>query len=334
MPPDALPQLIDTLLRLPLLEPAQIQELIQSLPDPQASAQEMLRRGWITQHQFASLYPGPQEQEQPKARDTLLVGFGDDDVPPDVDGEDWDLPVGDEEEKAAVQPEVDLGQPTQTDAENRPELVEALLVPSGAASTSQQFEWDMLAPKAGGNELRARETNTDRRLRQLVGWSSKGLLMWAVFLGSFFVGRQFFGADAAARPVACMQSQEKEPKKSRVATDRRRPASPPVAAPKTDKAVDDQPPAADFPAMVFDPPLIIQGAAPPPTPAPRIFPSDQAQAQRTPPAFPSVPARLPAMPAIMPARTQTTPARSAHNSPGHGQARTASNKGLSGRSGH
>ena len=59
MLPDALPQLFDTLLRLPLLEAAQLRELIQHLPDPQAAAQEMVRRGWVTQTQFSSLFPDP-----------------------------------------------------------------------------------------------------------------------------------------------------------------------------------------------------------------------------------------------------------------------------------
>jgi hypothetical protein len=39
MLPDALPQLIETLLRLPHLEAAQLRELMQHLPDPQAAAQ-------------------------------------------------------------------------------------------------------------------------------------------------------------------------------------------------------------------------------------------------------------------------------------------------------
>ena len=84
MLPDALPQLVDTLLRLPHLEAAQLGELIQHLPDPQASAEEMVRRGWITQNQFSSLFPGP--ERRPASRETMLVGFADDDSPPDADG--------------------------------------------------------------------------------------------------------------------------------------------------------------------------------------------------------------------------------------------------------
>src|SRR5207248_11048245 len=95
MLPDALPQQIDTLLRLPLLEAAQLRELIQHLPDPQAAAQEMVRRGWITQDQYSSLFPGP--QQRPTPRETMMVGSGDDAITADAGGEDWMLPVDEED---------------------------------------------------------------------------------------------------------------------------------------------------------------------------------------------------------------------------------------------
>jgi hypothetical protein len=282
MPPDALPQLIDTLLRLPLLEPAQIRELIHNLPDPQASAQEMLRRGWITQDQFSSLFPGV--GEPPRGRETLLVGCGDEDVPTDVDCDNWDLPMSDEDETPALAAEVDLGSPPQT--QPLPELASVGQVPVLARTASTPFEWDMLAP-AGGNDLRS-ESSTDRRLRQWLGWSGKGLLMWAVFLGTFFVGRQFFGARACAPPAAHHKSAEAT--KVRAASDRRRPAAtrvaaaPGAAAPQAaataEQRVDDK---VDQ-AMGFDPPRIIQGISPPapgmvPPPMPRSLPSGQAPAQ-------------------------------------------------------
>jgi hypothetical protein len=341
MLPDALPQLLDTLLRLPLLEPAQIQELLQHFPDPQASAREMLRRGWITQDQFSSLFPGV--AEQPKGRDTLLVGCGDEDVPPDVDGASWDLPLSDEEEPAAIEPDIDLPPPPHTDDEPLPEPASVEQVPVLAGTPSSSFEWDTLAP-AGGNELRSRESSTDRRLRQWLGWSSKGLLMWAVFLGTFFVGRQFFGASASVPPVARQES--KDAKKVRVASDKRRPATTrvaaapgaaaPQAAAKADQLADDVAGALNQ-AMAFDPPVIIQGNWPPPapapalvppaTPAPRNLPSGQAQAQ---------PAAVPAMPRIINLPVQmpsNRTARSANTSHNRGAARTASSKGVAGRSG-
>src|SRR5688572_21404633 len=76
MLPNDAPHLIETLLRLPLLEAAQLRELIQHLPDPQAAAEEMVRRGWITHNQFWSLFPDP--QQRPTPRETMLVGFGHD----------------------------------------------------------------------------------------------------------------------------------------------------------------------------------------------------------------------------------------------------------------
>jgi hypothetical protein len=68
MLPDALPQLMDMLLRLPLLEAAQLRELIQHLPDPEAAAEEMVRRGWITQNQFSSLFPDQQQRPTPQVQ--------------------------------------------------------------------------------------------------------------------------------------------------------------------------------------------------------------------------------------------------------------------------
>src|SRR5215467_10023912 len=119
MLPDALPQLMDTLLRLPLLDAAQLRALIQHLPEPHASAQEMLRRGWITQDQFASVFPGPEQRHTP--RKTMLLGFGDDDLPPDADDEDWYLPLDDEEDKPDVPPEIECTPPERTDDEMQAE---------------------------------------------------------------------------------------------------------------------------------------------------------------------------------------------------------------------
>ena len=176
MLPDALPQLIDTLLRLPLLEAAQLRELIQHLPDPQAAAQEMVRRGWITQDQLSSLFPDP--QQRPTPQETMLVDFGDDESPPDADGDDWILTVSDDEDKADVPADVEWARPDRTDEEMlpEPETVEAVPMLSGAANTPQ-FEGDVLVPPvAGGNEARRRESDTDKLSRQWMGWASKGLL--------------------------------------------------------------------------------------------------------------------------------------------------------------
>jgi hypothetical protein len=297
---DALPQLIETLLRLPLLEAAQLRELIQHLPDPQAAAQEMVRRGWITQDQFSSLFPGP--QQPPTPRETMLRGFGEK-IPPDADGEDWsltvrdadkadvppdvertqpdrteeelslepetveavpdrtdeemwrdadckkwDLILSDEEAKTDVPPEVERAQPDRTEEElslepdcdswdlmlgddddkadappeagwprpdrtdqetwPEPETVGAGPVLSGAASTPQ-FESDVLVPPvAGGNEARRRDSDTDKFLRMWMRRASKGLLMWLLFLGSWFVGVQFFGANSTVPPVTGQEFRE------------------------------------------------------------------------------------------------------------------------------
>src|SRR5262245_49530521 len=102
MLPDKLPQLIDTLLRLPHLEAAQLQEVIQHLPNPQASAQEMLDRGWITPDQYSSLFPAAPAST---LRETVLDGVGADQNPSDGDGdEDWGLALIEEEDKADTDP--------------------------------------------------------------------------------------------------------------------------------------------------------------------------------------------------------------------------------------
>ncbi|HEV3144705.1 MAG TPA: hypothetical protein VGZ47_12520 [Gemmataceae bacterium] len=208
MLPDALPQLMDTLLRLPHLEAAQLRELIGHLPDPQVAAQEMVRRGWITHNQFSSLFPGP--QQRPTPQETRLVGFGDGESPHDADCDDWSLPLTDDEDKADVAPEVKRPQPDRTDLEMLPEPETARAVPvlSGAASTPH-FEGDVLVPPvAGGNEARRRKSDTDKLSGRWMGWASKGLLMCTLFLGSFFAGLQFFWANSRVPPVAHQESSQ------------------------------------------------------------------------------------------------------------------------------
>jgi len=190
MQPNAMAQVIDSLLRLPLLGPAQLKELIHHLPDPQAGAREMLGRGWITPDQFSSLFPSP--QQWPTSRETLLVGFGDDELPPDAECENWDLTISDQEDTADAPSEVEAAQSDRAEEQipPKPEIVDAVPALAG----TPQFEWDMLAPAEAGTCRR--ESDTDRRLRQWTGWASRGLLVWALFVGSFFAGRRFLGADS------------------------------------------------------------------------------------------------------------------------------------------
>jgi hypothetical protein len=200
--------MMDTLLRLPLLEAAQLRELIQHLPDPQASAQEMVRRGWITQDQFSSLFPGL--QQLPTPRKTMVRGALDDENPPDADCDwglsDWGPIISDEKDKADVPPEVERAQPEEMRPE--PGTAPALPVLSGAASTPR-FESDALVPVvAGWNEARQPESDTDKLPRQWLGWA-RGLLMCPLLLWTFFAGLQFFwAANAMVPPVAHQESRE------------------------------------------------------------------------------------------------------------------------------
>lgn len=225
MLPDALPQLIDSLLRLPLLEAAQLREVIQHLPDPQSSAEEMVRRGWITQDQFSSLFLGP--QERPTPRETLLIGCGDDEVPPDANCDSWNLTVSDEDAEPDVPSNFESEPLERADEAMPPEPVTVETV-SGAASPPQ-FEWDMLAAPSAIAAARL-ESDTDRRLRQWTDWAGKGLLIWMLFVGSFFTGRQLFGVQSPAPRVTRQQSKLAK-KTTRSPADKRRAASPRIAKP-------------------------------------------------------------------------------------------------------
>jgi eukaryotic-like serine/threonine-protein kinase len=59
---DSVTRLVEGLRRLDLLEPSQLQEVVQSLqvalPDPRALAGELLRRGWLTPFQANLLLKG------------------------------------------------------------------------------------------------------------------------------------------------------------------------------------------------------------------------------------------------------------------------------------
>ena len=78
-----------------------------------------MRRGWITQAQFSSLFPGP--RQRPAPQETVLDGFGADKGPPDTDWDDWGLTPGDEEDKADMPPGVEPAQPDRTDEEMLPD---------------------------------------------------------------------------------------------------------------------------------------------------------------------------------------------------------------------
>jgi hypothetical protein len=208
MLPNALAQMMDTLLRLPLLEAAQLRELIQHLPDPQAAAQEMVRRGWITQDQLSSLFPDPQQRPTPGK--TMLLDVGDDESPPDADGDNWDLIVSDEEDRADVPPEAERAQADGADEVIllEPETVEQVPVLTGAVSTPQ-FEKDVPVPVvAGGNADHRQESGTGKLPRKWLGRVSKGLLIGTLFLGSLFAGLPFFGANSTAPPVPSQESRE------------------------------------------------------------------------------------------------------------------------------
>jgi hypothetical protein len=213
MQPDALPQRIATL--LPRLDAAQLRELLQQLPDRRAAAEEMVRRGWITQDQFSSLFPEP----PPTSQKTVLLDVSDDENPSVADCENWDLILTDED----MLPE--------------PMPVEAVPVLSGAASTPQ-FERNMVVPPmADGNQARPRESNTDKLPRPWPSWASKDLLTWAVFLGSLLLALPFFGTRSTVPSVAGQESSQPNAAASARAVDM--PPAPPIIPVKNANQRDD-----------------------------------------------------------------------------------------------
>jgi hypothetical protein len=193
----------------------------------------MVRRGWITRDQFSSLFSGPQ---RPTPEETMLLGLGDGEIPPDADGEDWGLTVSDEDDKTDLTPEVEWARPDLTEEKvpPEPETGEAVPVLSGAASTAQ-LEWDMLVPPvAGGKEARRRESDADKLLRQWLGWAGKGLLMGTLLLGCLLAGVRFFGASSTVPPGARQESRSAQAK-TRVLTAKRAVSRPQIPTEKTDK---------------------------------------------------------------------------------------------------
>jgi hypothetical protein len=217
MSQDALPQLLDAVLRLPLLGPDQLRELIRLLPRPRASAEEMVRRGWITQEQFSSLFADP--QQWPPEGPTLEL---EEEAPLDADGENWVLLMGDEIAKAGVPPAVERARPDGADEEPPPEpdMAEAAPAPESASP----FEGDGLASTAaGGDEARSRGSGPDRPPSRWMSRAGKGLLACALFLGSLFAGVRFFGSNSPDAPAA-----RQEPRAARVGDPARAVDWPPV----------------------------------------------------------------------------------------------------------
>jgi hypothetical protein len=191
---------MDTLLRLSRLDTAQLRELIQRLPNPDASAREMVRRGWITQDQFSSLSLTPRETVSGAAEEDNLAD-------PDCDwslvlsDEEWNQLLREEEAKAVVPPAVEHAQPEPTKVETAP-------TPPGSASVPPLVS-DKPAPSLDTmTEPRRRDSDRDDRARPWLGWAAKGLLMGVLFLWSLFAGLQFFWANSTVLAVARQESKE------------------------------------------------------------------------------------------------------------------------------
>jgi hypothetical protein len=267
MPFDSLPHFINALQRLPDLNIAELRELIRILPsgvsDPEGVAQQLLDRGWLTPEQFSQLFPPHKELA---TRETLLVGFGDDDeAPPDIDaldtdrwslvadgeedrdakaletatlsvpGEDdenplhdsadvsasptdatdnWSLPA--EEEDADVAPAQASTLPPAPAEQSDSQATTPDALPGSPSQTPAPpaFDWRGLEQATGVNG--PHDAQVDQRMRQLLVWAGRSLLVSIFFAGSYLGGKYFLQAKPAAqnRPRQIADSR-KEPKKSR-----------------------------------------------------------------------------------------------------------------------
>src|SRR5439155_3472415 len=140
-------------------------------------------------------------------RETMLVGLGDHYTVPDAD-EDWYLPLSDEEDTANVVPAVAWAQPDRTDEQmlQQPDVLAAIPVLAGAASTPPFASPVPALLVSDGNEARRRESDPDKRPRKWLGWAGKGLLVCTLLLGS--AGLQLFWANSIVPDVRRQESRE------------------------------------------------------------------------------------------------------------------------------
>jgi hypothetical protein len=210
MPSDPLLPLLDALLRLRNFDASELDALLQRLPadSPNATAipeqpvpQEPAppepevappRASTSLNTTLNSTPPVEPSGEPAPARETILVGCGEDDSPLDpeaADADEWSLPTEEEspgaQSQADTEPTADSDEPEMVFGSPAPEL------PAPAEAEPSNFEWDAVAATAAKSKPAMREDVTDRRLRQVMAWFGKGLFVWLLFLGSFFFGAWF-----------------------------------------------------------------------------------------------------------------------------------------------
>lgn len=197
MPSDPLLPLLDALLRLQNVDAAGLEAILRQVPAdspaPDATTQPTMPLEPIAPPSSANCIElkSPPE-ELPPARETILVGFGDDDAPLDPeagDADQWSLPT--DEEPTTPPPQVEAD--PSTDANEPTPVPEnpAADLPTPTDAGGSGFEWNALETLPSASKPAVREDVTDRRLRKVMAWAGKGLFVWGLFLASFFLGAWF-----------------------------------------------------------------------------------------------------------------------------------------------
>jgi hypothetical protein len=213
MATESLLPLLDALMQLHRLDPKQLEAILGQLPPESADAntpelktsEPPLKQAAAATHVDTEPHilaiPGSMASEHTPARETVLIGFGDDDAPLDpetAEAEQWSLPT--EDEPASTLPESEAQSPPESNSQPEaqdskpileftapapPEMVDA------AAAEPSQFEWKALETSGAENPPAPQEHETDRRMRQVMAWSGKALSIWLLFVGSFAFGVWF-----------------------------------------------------------------------------------------------------------------------------------------------
>ncbi len=205
MASDPLLPLLDALLRMRNFDAAELEAMLRQLPadspDAQPRSKEVPPPLPATPEQPTSTLPNTTLPEpRPVGRETILVGFGDDDAPLDpgeANADEWSLPTDEEPStpQLAAEP-VAVSSNVATDSGATLNPAPEPVVPPDTKlperkEESPDFEWGALAPSPAENKPAIHEDETDRQLRQIMAWSGKGLFVWVLFLASFFFAALF-----------------------------------------------------------------------------------------------------------------------------------------------
>lgn len=295
---DPIIQLIGALQRSANLAPVELAELIRRLPagfsDPEEVAREFLERGWLTVEQCAQVFPGQEKIGPSRPRETILIGYGEDDNPlPNIDtaDADWSLRVEQDEEANAPRPTE--GEAAQVLAVHAPVPSAPAPLEESAAGMSPEPnatpDWSALESTLAVERplalLAASERATPSRMVLGIGAAA---LIGALFIGLFSVSAGLW------EPTSGPRVGEAPPNKLG-----RSPPTPRKSRPTDEKAAAKQPRSDVDPETKRHSPAMAKESLPPPAPskqpeaqtAPPVPPKER-QPQAAPPPFCKLDSRL------------------------------------------